>query len=157
MLRMTTRKNQPEPTDVSAIDSDLPQSSARAAMAQRMLLLRAYWKLIQLDRCLQKGDFAKLRDEVRTYPCAPVPAEHDALERVCRAIDTACVWYWKEVLCLQRSAATACLLKTAGIPAQMIIGVQQMPFLSHAWVEVNGRVVNDKPYMRDLYMVLDIC
>ena len=35
----------------------------------------------------------------------------DAVERICSAVDMACIWYWKEALCLQRSAATACLLK----------------------------------------------
>ena len=43
------------------------------------------------------------------------------------------------------------------VPAQMVIGSQQMPFRSHAWVEVEGRVVNDKPYMREMYAVLDRC
>ena len=74
---------------------------------------------------------------------------------ICSAVDMACIWYWKEVLCLQRSAATACLLKKYGVPAQMVIGAQQMPFKAHAWVEVDGRVVNDKPYMREMYAVLD--
>jgi hypothetical protein len=69
----------------------------------------------------------------------------------------ACIWYWKEVLCLQRSAATTCLLKRYGVPAHMILGAQPMPFKAHAWVEVNGSVVNDKPYMREMYAVLDRC
>ena len=37
------------------------------------------------------------------------------------------------------------------------IGAQQMPFKSHAWVEVDGRVVNDKPYTPEIYAVLDRC
>ena len=49
------------------------------------------------------------------------------------------------------------LLKRHGVPAQMMIGAQQMPFKAHAWVEVDGRVVNDKPYMREMYAVLDKC
>jgi uncharacterized membrane protein YcgQ (UPF0703/DUF1980 family) len=69
----------------------------------------------------------------------------------------ACIWYWKEALCLQRSAATACLLKQAGIAAQMVIGAQQLPFKAHAWVEVDGRVVNDKSYTPEIYVVLDRC
>jgi hypothetical protein len=60
-------------------------------------------------------------------------------------------------LCLQRSAAAACLLKRYGIPAQMVIGAKQMPFKAHAWVEVGGRVVNDKPYMPEIYAELDRC
>ena len=72
-------------------------------------------------------------------------------------MDMACIWYWKQALCLQRSAATACLLKSYGVPAQMVIGAQLMPFRAHAWVEVDGRVVNDKPYAAEVYTVLDRC
>jgi hypothetical protein len=79
------------------------------------------------------------------------------VEQICSAVDMACIWYWKKVLCLQRSAATACLLKRYGVPAQMTIGAQQIPFKAHAWVEVDGRVVNDKPYIREMYAVLDKC
>jgi len=39
----------------------------------------------------------------------------------------------------------------------MVIGASQMPFRSHAWVEVAAQVVNDKPYVRELYSVLDCC
>lgn len=61
------------------------------------------------------------------------------------------------MLCLQRSAATALLLKEHGIPAQLVIGAQQIPFRAHAWVELHGRVINDKPYMPEVYAVLDRC
>ncbi len=47
---------------------------------------------------------------------------HNAVEQTCAAVDMACIWYWKEGLCLQRSAATACLLKRFGVPAQLVIG-----------------------------------
>ena len=65
--------------------------------------------------------------------------------------------YWKRALCLQRSAATTCLLKRYGVPAHMVIGAQHTPFKSHAWVEVDERVVNDKPYISEVYAVLDKC
>jgi hypothetical protein len=39
----------------------------------------------------------------------------------------------------------------------MIIGAQLLPFKAHAWVEVDGRVVNDKSYTREMYQVLDRC
>jgi hypothetical protein len=39
----------------------------------------------------------------------------------------------------------------------MVIGTQRMPFQSHAWVEVDGRVVSDKTYLAELYVVLDRC
>jgi hypothetical protein len=121
------------------------------------LVLQAYMLLLRFDLYLARGNFAALYDKVRGYPTGKRTEAADAIARICLAMDMACIWYWKEALCLQRSAATACLLKRHGIPAQMVIGAQQMPFKAHAWVEVEGRVVNDKPYTPEMYAVLDRC
>jgi len=121
------------------------------------IVLKAYLKLIHFDLYLARGNFAALYEKVRNYPVKEKKLPIDAVERICSAVDMACIWYWKEALCLQRSAATACLLKRYGVPAQMVIGAQQMPFKAHAWVEVAGVVVNDKPYMPEMYAVLDRC
>jgi hypothetical protein len=121
------------------------------------LVLRAYLRLIQFDSYLARGDFEALYNKVRNFPIGKKPASLNSVERVCSAVDMACIWYWKEALCLQRSAATACLLKRHGFPAQLVIGAQQMPFKAHAWVEVDGCVVNDKPYTPEMYAVLDRC
>ena len=121
------------------------------------LVLRAYLKLIQFDLYLARGNFAALYGKVRNYSIRRKVPAPDAVQSICYAVDMACIWYWKEALCLQRSAATACLLKQYGVPAQMVLGTQQMPFKAHAWVEVDGRVVNDKPYTPEMYAVLDRC
>ncbi len=121
------------------------------------LVLRAYWNLACFDVCLARGDFAHLYGKVRNCPIGTKAPPADAIERVSSAINTACIWYRKEVLCLQRSAATTCLLRRHGLAAQMVIGAQAMPFKAHAWVEVAGSVVNDKPYTPEMYRVLDRC
>jgi hypothetical protein len=123
----------------------------------RLLALKAYFKLIIFDLYLAHGNFEALYDRVRLYPCKNRTLSVDAVEKICAAVDMACIWYWKEAVCLQRSAATACLLRQHGVRAQMVIGAQQIPFKAHAWVEVGGRVVNDKPYMPAMYVVLDRC
>jgi len=121
------------------------------------LVLQAYLKLIHFEFYLARGNFSALYNKVRNYPVANrVPAQ-DAVERICAAMDMAGIWYWKESLCLQRSAALTCLLKRYGVPAQMVIGAQQMPFKAHAWVEVHGQVVNDKSYIPEMYAILDRC
>jgi hypothetical protein len=121
------------------------------------LVLRAYLTLIRFDPQLSRGNFCTLYDKVRSYPIREKGESLDTIEQVCAAVDMACIWYWKEALCLQRSAAAACLLKHHGFPAQLVIGAQQIPFKAHAWVEVCGRVVNDKSYMPEMYAVLDRC
>lgn len=122
-----------------------------------LLVLRAYLTLIQFDLYLARGDFEKLYDKIRKFPILRKPRRTISIEQICSAVDIACIWYWKPALCLQRSAATTCLLRRCGIAGQLVIGAQQMPFKAHAWVEVEGRVVNDKLYMSDIYGVLDRC
>lgn len=121
------------------------------------LIVQAYVKLIHFDFLVSRGTFTALYQKVRECPVGRKTASLADVERICSAVDLACICYWKEVLCLQRSAATACLLKRQGVPAQMVIGAQQIPFKAHAWVEVGGRVVNDKPYTPEMYAVLDRC
>jgi hypothetical protein len=76
---------------------------------------------------------------------------------LCRAVDYACVLYFKQVLCLQHSCVTTLLLRRHGWQAEMVIGAQTMPVASHAWVELDGIVVNDKLYMREIYQVMERC
>ena len=70
------------------------------------------------------------------------------------AVSLACCFYWKSVLCLQRSVCTAALLRTRGVRAQLVIGYRPVPFLSHAWVEVDGRVVNDSQAYQKRLVIL---
>ena len=121
------------------------------------LFIRAYLLLIYFDFYLAKGSFAAFYGKIGNRPLGDTTVSENAIQKICSAVDLACIWYWKEVLCLQRSAATTFLLKQNGISAQLFIGAQKIPFRAHAWVEVDGRVVNDKPYMREIYAVLDRC
>lgn len=122
----------------------------------RSIVLSAYLELVRFDLYLARGNFRSLYDRVHTYRVGEKRSSV-AADRICAAVDLACIWYRKETSCLHRSAATACLLKRHGVPAQMVIGVQQMPFKSHAWVEVEGCVVNDRPYTAEMYVILDRC
>jgi hypothetical protein len=122
-----------------------------------LLVLKGYSNLIRFERCVSRGNFRSLYQTVRNYPLGENPGHPAIVERICSAMDMALIWYPKQVLCLQRSAATVCLLKAYGVRAQMVIGAQQMPFRAHAWVEIEGRVVNDRPYIPEMYPVLDRC
>jgi hypothetical protein len=122
-----------------------------------LLFLRAYLKLIYFDLRFSRHNFARLHETVRRQPIATGVSCEGISEHVCSTVDIACVWYWKEVLCLQRSAVAVQLLRLHGVPAELVIGAQRLPFKAHAWVEVKGEVINDKPYTRDLYAILDRC
>jgi len=121
------------------------------------LVVRAYIALIRFDLFLSRGDFAGLYDAVRRRTCRTIEFEEGVTGKICSAVDLACIWYWKHVLCLQRSAAAACLLRDHGVPAELVIGARHIPFRAHAWVEVQGCVVNDRSYTNEMYAVLDRC
>jgi hypothetical protein len=120
------------------------------------LVVRAYFTLLRFEILLAGGNFAALYEVVRRRR-RKLGSRERSVEVLCSAVDLACVWYWRQVLCLQRSAATVCLLRHYGVPAEMVIGAQHMPFCAHAWVEVQGRVVNDKSYTPEMYAILDRC
>lgn len=71
------------------------------------------------------------------------------------AVDEACVWYLRRVLCLQRSAVAVWLMRRRGLSAHLVIGYRPVPFESHAWVELDGHVVNDRPQYQRAFTVLD--
>jgi Transglutaminase-like superfamily len=121
------------------------------------LFLRALWQIVRFGCYLHHGTFSLLYGKVRAATYEQPVDRQTQIEEICAAIDLVCIWYPKRVLCLQRSAATTCLLKCYGIPARMVLGAQQMPFKAHAWVEVNGCVVNDRPYVPEIYAELDRC
>ncbi|HKV80547.1 MAG TPA: lasso peptide biosynthesis B2 protein [Candidatus Sulfotelmatobacter sp.] len=136
---------------------ELGQERSERLPVRFVLVLEAYLSLMRFNLLLARRDFAPLYNKVRNYPTRKRTASSGSVEAICSAIDMACIWYWKEALCLQRSAATVCLLRKYGVSAHLVIGAQQMPFKAHAWVEVEGRVVNDKHYIGELYATLDRC
>jgi hypothetical protein len=121
------------------------------------LVLRACFELLRVDLQLTWRGFPPVYETVRNSPVRQALFISQTEEEICQAMNLACVFYFKEVRCLQRSAATTTLLRKRGLCAEMVIGVQSCPFRAHAWVELAGRIVNDKPYIAAMYTVMDRC
>jgi hypothetical protein len=120
-------------------------------------MLESYFLLIQTEVHMLFGGLSSLHDLVRGREVRSVKGSSRSSTELCHAMDLACVFYPKRVMCLQRSVATTLLLRRHGIKAEMVIGAQLLPFKSHAWVEINRAVVNDKPYMLEIYRPLERC
>jgi len=119
-----------------------------------LLVMRAFWELVLYSVINAALGFRQVYRHVerqRVVEHTFVPAQ-EAL--VCEAVSVAACFYWKRVLCLQRSVVTTRLLRKSGIEGHMVIGYQPSPFFSHAWVEVDGRVVNDSPAYKERMHVL---
>ncbi len=124
----------------------------------RYLIFKSYVLLIRVDVILKRHGFKRLYDAVRDLPTRDIlESKRIPYERLCRAMDLACVFFPRTVRCLQRSAAGVLLLRSYGWHAEFVTGCALGTFENHAWVEVNRQVVNDKPYMHEMYQVLDRC
>jgi hypothetical protein len=116
----------------------------------------AFVGLFVFDCVLSLFSLKSLSAMVHKWPIRHTRGKDEVplVERVCRAAERACVWYPKKALCLQRSAVTTCMLRLMGLPAELVIGAQPMPFQAHAWVELRGSVVNDHHGIKRVYRVL---
>jgi hypothetical protein len=119
-----------------------------------MLTAQAWVGLAAFDLALRVG-FARAHERVRRCIVRTRPGTTMSTEQIVWAVDEACVWYVKRAPCLQRSAVATRLLRRHGVPAELVIGYRPIPFESHAWVEVGGRVVNDRPQYQKFFTVLE--
>ena len=122
-----------------------------------ILVFQALFGLMVYDILSALRPFKTLHSTVRRWRVANKPVGPDTIGRVCTAVNYGCVWYPKEALCLQRSFVTTYLLRKSGVPAQMILGAQKLPFKAHAWVEVNGRAVNERLDVQAIYSIWERC
>ena len=119
-----------------------------------MLRLRALWDLLRYDMVATVSGFRGVRRGLpKPDPNSP---PHDGLDLVIsQAVDWAAALYWKRVLCLQRSITATRLLRAYGVKAELVIGCRLAPFAGHAWVEVEGRVLNGPAAYPQHLQILD--
>ena len=122
-----------------------------------ILFFQAVFMLFVYDILSALCRFQTIYSMVRGWKVKNKTDGSDIIDRVCMAVNYACVWYPKQALCLQRSFVTTYLLRNRGAAAQMILGAQKLPFKAHAWVEVNGRAINERSNVQGTYAVWDKC
>ena len=130
-------------------------NNAFARVRLAWLTARAWCALLNFDLLSLTG-FAHLHSRVRrSAQRARVSSRQPSIEDVIWSVDEACVWYVKRAMCLQRSVVATRLLRRYGHCAELVIGYRPLPFESHAWVEIDGRVVNDRQQYRNIFSVLE--
>jgi hypothetical protein len=123
------------------------------AMRLTLLTLEAWIALVAFDLARPAG-FACLCAWLRGCRVSSRRRLADPQD-VVWSVEEACVWYLKGAACLQRSLVATWLLRRHGFAAEMVIGCRPLPFESHAWVEIDGRVVNDLPQYQRVFTVLN--
>ena len=120
-------------------------------------LVEAYLRLIAHDVFMSSSDLAALHRQIKGFSLRDAKPHNQETELVCHALDVACAFYPKQALCLQRSSVLVRMLRRRGVQAHMVIGAQKLPFKAHAWVEVDGKIVNDRLASREKFLILEVC
>jgi hypothetical protein len=118
------------------------------------LVVQALCELVRFDLAYALRGFPGVHRPLVGHSLDNARDDRALTAAVCDAVLMATCLYWKPVLCLQRSVCATRLLRRHGIAARLVIGYRPVPFLSHAWVEVAGRVVNDSPAYQHRLRVL---
>jgi hypothetical protein len=122
-----------------------------------MLFFQALFVLLVYDILSALCRFQAIYSMVRGWKVSGETDDAGIIDRVCLAVNYACVWYPRQALCLQRSFVTTYLLRKHGVAAEMVMGAQKLPFKAHAWVEVDGRAINERSNVQATYAVWDRC
>ncbi|HKR12340.1 MAG TPA: lasso peptide biosynthesis B2 protein [Pyrinomonadaceae bacterium] len=109
------------------------------------LVCKALYEIVRYEVVLSWAGSGRILSQLRGQFISTRPANGDLEKTICDAVLLASCFYWKPVLCLQRAVCTVRLLRKHGIQARLVIGYRPSPFFSHAWVEVDGRVVYGSP------------
>ena len=123
----------------------------------QLLIWKALLGLLLFDLLGLNRNFARMHRCVSGWRTTRRPSAAETVEHICAAVNYACVWYPKRVLCLQRSAVTTCILRHCGVSAKMVLGAQNLPFKAHAWTEVEGHAINERNDVQQVYSVLECC
>jgi len=105
------------------------------------LVIRALYELARYEVIVALRGSGRVLQQLQRQSIRAQPAGRELEKTVCDAVLLATCFYFKPVLCLQRAVCTVRLLRRYGIAARLVIGYRPSPFFSHAWVEVDGRVV----------------
>ena len=109
------------------------------------LVFRALCELTRYEVINSLHGFGYIQRQLSRQSPAAKRTSPELQQAICDAVLLATCLYWKPVLCLQRSVCAVRLLRKYGIAAKLVIGYRPAPFFSHAWVEIDGRVVNGSP------------
>jgi len=110
-------------------------------MKKSWLMCRALYEIARYEVIVSLRGSGRILSQLKRQSIAARPTNQELEKAICDAVHLATCFYWKPVLCLQRAVCTVRLLRRHGIFARLVIGYRPSPFFSHAWVEVDGRVV----------------
>lgn len=117
------------------------------ATIRSLVLMKAFLGLLLVDIALRTVGYRWIRQRLARRRVSPSQAirSEGGPHAIVALVERASRQYPREPTCLQRAIVLTWLLRDRRIPADLVIGCRHTPFYAHAWVEVDGEIVADRP------------
>lgn len=120
------------------------------ALVGKFTTLRVLWTFLLIDLGFWALGFDRTFQWIakagRKAPRAAEDVAEHEVEAIFAAVQRANRFYYRRRLdCLPKALATYRFLRLHRVPAQLCLGVRKYPFSGHAWVEFEGKVLDDQP------------
>ncbi|WP_338525146.1 lasso peptide biosynthesis B2 protein [Pseudomonas batumici] len=127
-----------------------------AAPLRRMDIIKALYALLRAAFCVRFGGFKRVMSvETESHSRTLTADDHDEiLNRAKASLNKVFFLDFSKNKCLTYSLALTLILRRKIPSVKLIVGVRTRPFLSHAWVEQDNRVISDDPDLRNKLAVI---
>lgn len=135
---------------VSSIDWRLPLNEQKVSLGPPVII--ALLRLIQINFYIKFFGFHKavqLIKRARKKNANYIIPRDEELKQLTSMVNKACLIYPSRTKCLEWAMTYVLLALQKGWKCNLEIGVQNYPFMAHAWVECNGKVVMDSQDLRE--------
>ena len=91
-----------------------------------------------------------------SHPKRTVLEENDEIIEIVYMVNRTYWRFFKGITCLPKNLVLWWLLKERGIETRLVIGVKRSTdgIIGHAWIEHNGKLINEKQKVTDEYTVI---
>ncbi|WP_165380322.1 lasso peptide biosynthesis B2 protein [Candidatus Finniella inopinata] len=111
---------------------------------KKTLVIKSFYLLLKVHRVIKRDKIKGILSLLQTVESKIPRFSYSKSEELSAAVEAASFFYPKKTMCLAFAATLALLHKKQGLNCDFVIGVQNLPFYAHAWVQVQGKVVNDR-------------
>lgn len=135
---------------VSNIDWRLPLNEQETTFGFPVII--ALLRLIQVNFCIKLLGFHKaiqLLKKTRKKNIEYIVPKDTELKQLTSIVNKACLIYPSRTKCLEWVMTYVLLALHKRWKCNLEIGVQNYPFMAHAWVECNGKVIMDSQNLRE--------